>query len=360
MGAHFLRRARTFTAPEPVATGLTAVAALGSACAVLMASGARTAAQFLDPGALGPSAAIIRRDFGAGAVPAGRTGYDGQQFYAIARFFPHLSQAARYVDLPRYRLLRIGAPALASLAGPGTGIVVALLILNIIGVGLAVAGVADLAARHGRPGWIGYLAGLPLLEGLTISTPEPLAVGLAMVAVAAADRRRHGTAVALLVGSALVREAGAVVAVAVALGLLLGPDRPRRRTLAAYLLPGGVLAAWSEVLAHQVGGAQSIFSRFSPLGLLHASGPSLAVAIGALLLGVVATWQWRDVPVVWPVAAAFGLWILVYTAATSDWLALPRAAAPALVLGTCALGSLAQRSVPFGAPRLKPLRPRTG
>jgi hypothetical protein len=143
---------------------LTSAAALGAACAALLATGTRSAASFLDPGGLGPSAAIICRDFGPAAVPAGQTGYDGQRFYAVARFFPDLTRAAHYLDAPHYRLLRIGAPALASVAGRGTALVVALLALNVLGVGLAVGALADLARRHGRPAWIGYAA-VPGLGG---------------------------------------------------------------------------------------------------------------------------------------------------------------------------------------------------
>jgi hypothetical protein len=320
---------------------VTSAAALGAACAALLATGTRSAVSFLDPGALGPSNGIIGRDFGPGAVPAGRTGYDGQQFYAIARFFPHLSRAARYLDLPRYRLLRIGAPALASIGGRGAGIVIALLVLNVVGIGLAVGSVADLALRHRRPPWIGYLAGVPLILGLTISTPEPLGAGLALAGVAAADRGRHGRAVLLLVASALVRESGAVVALAVAVGLLLARPRPRWITLAGYLVPAAILAAWSEVLAATVGGPQSVFSRIVALGLVHASPPSIALGIAALGLALVGAWHWRDVPAAWPVPAAFFCWMLTYSKDTSDWLALPRAAAPALVLGLCALGAVA-------------------
>jgi hypothetical protein len=325
--------------------GLTSAAALGTACAVLLGTGTRSAVSFLDPGALGPSAAIIRRDFGSAAVPAGRTGYDGQQFYAIARFFPHLSRAAHYLDAPRYRLLRIGAPALASVAGRGTGLVVALLVLNVLGVGLAVGALADLARRHGRPAWIGYAAVPALLEGLTVSTPEPLAVGLAMTALCAADRGRHGRAVVLLVASALVRESGAVVAVAAVAGLVLSRPRPRWTVAALYLVPALVVVAWSEALGWIVGGSTLVTQRVAPLGLLGASGPSIALGLGALLLAAVGAWAWRDVAVLWPVAAIFGAWILVFTADTSDWLALPRAAAPALVLGVSAAAALIARLV---------------
>jgi hypothetical protein len=177
--------------------------------------------------------------------------------------------------------------------------------------------------------------------GLTISTPEPFGVGLALAGVAAADRGRHGRAVLLLVASALVRESGAVVALAVAVGLLLARPRPRWPTLAGYLLPAVALTAWSEVLAATVGGPQSVLSRIVPLGLLHATPPSIALGIAALGLAGVGTWHWRDVPVAWPVTAAFGCWMLTYSSDTSDWLALPRAAAPALVLGLCALGAVA-------------------
>jgi hypothetical protein len=281
-------------------------------------------------------------------VPAGRTGYDGQQFYAIARYFPHLHRAAHFLDLPRYRLLRIGAPALASIGGRGVGIVVALLALNILGIALAIGSVADLAVRHRRPAWIGWLAGIPLLVGLTISTPEPLAVGLALVAVDAADRGKHGRAVVLLIISALVRESGAVVAVALAAGLLLSRSRPRWRTLAAYLLPGLAVVGWSQVLVLTVGGPLPVVDRFVPLGLLHASTPSVVVAVIALVVAGLGAWQWRDVPAAWPVAAAFGCWILVYSADTSDWLALPRAAAPAIVLGVSAATRLSPPA-PIGA-----------
>jgi hypothetical protein len=350
---------RRWQPPEPVAMAVTSAAALGAACAALLATGTRSAAAFLDPGALGPSAAIIRRDFGPGAVPAGRTGYDGQQFYAIARFFPHLTRAARYLDAPRYRLLRIGAPALASVAGRGPALVVALVALNVVGVGLAVGALADIARRHGRPAWIGYLAVPALLEGLTVSTPEPLAAGLALTALCAADRGRHGRAVLLLVAAALVRESGAVVALAAAAGLILSRVRPRWTVLVGYLVPAAVLLAWSEVLGSIVGGSTLVAQRFAPLGLLRASTPSIALGVGALLLAALGAWWWRDVAVAWPVAAVFGAWILVYTAETSDWLALPRAAAPALVLGLAATaGATSGLLRPAGPAAL--LRPRTG
>lgn len=83
------------------------VAGLGIAVWATVASGMLPLTAFITPGPEGPAASLIVEDFGAGAFHGSETGYDGQQAYPIARFFPDLEAAAPHTDAPRYRMLRV-------------------------------------------------------------------------------------------------------------------------------------------------------------------------------------------------------------------------------------------------------------
>jgi hypothetical protein len=73
------------------------------AIGALIGSGVLEAHQLVTPGGQGPSAEVMRADFGPDAVDPEATGYDGQQTYAIARHFPDLDAAAAHTDSAWYR-----------------------------------------------------------------------------------------------------------------------------------------------------------------------------------------------------------------------------------------------------------------
>jgi hypothetical protein len=270
----------------------------------------------------------VRDDFGDRFEIPG-DGYDGQQTYAIARTFPDLDEAARHLDVPRYRLMRILQPALAAPGGEGTPLVIALLLLGVVGLGLLCGAVADLAARHGRSPAVGYLAAIPALAPVLVLTVEPLAYGLALVGLACVDRRRLGVAAACFVAAALTRETSLVVVAGAAVGLVAV-----RRPLDAVAVasPAFVLtAAWYLVLGEVVDPAWPDMTRV--LGLLDVPVSRTLLGLAVIVVCVAGAWWWRDTPHVWPIALVFGAWVLVDKPDIVEWLALPRVSIPGLVLG---------------------------
>ena len=107
---------------------------------------------FIQPGAEGPSADVIRADFPGDELPAG-LGLDGQQYYAVARDPMHVRDNAAYLDRPRYRMQRPVFPLLAWALHPmggGTGLVVAFVIVGIAALFVGCSGHRRL--EHGA-GW---------------------------------------------------------------------------------------------------------------------------------------------------------------------------------------------------------------
>lgn len=307
---------------------------LAAVLGLLLIVGAIEPVELVTPGGRGPSAHVIRQDFGTDAVPADETGYDGQQFYAVARYFPDLDAAAPHLDAPRYRLLRITVPAIASLGGEGTPVVLIILALNVAGTGLACGALALLCADRGWSAGLGYLAAIPVVFGVIGSTADPISLGLGLLGLVLASRSRHGPAIAVLVLAALTREQVAAMSVGAAAGLVL--SGVRRWVLIGYLVPVAAVVAWYAALGTIVGGV--LPDRFDVLAMLSTGVEGFIVALAGLALSFWGAWLWRSVPVVWPVALGFGLWILVYFSGTFDLAALPRTTAPSLVFGLAALG----------------------
>lgn len=319
-----------------VRIGVGATLVIAAALGAMLLSGALAPVDLITPGGQGPSAAVIRQDFGPDALPADRTGYDGQQFYAIARDFPDLRAAAENLDAPRYRLLRIVAPAIASVGGSGAPVVLILTALNVLGTGLACGALALLCVDRGWSPGLGYLAAVPVVFGIVGCTADPISLGLALAGLAAAQRRRHGLAIAVLVVAALTREQVAAVGVGAAAGLWLAGERPR--VLPLYALPVAAVAAWYVALGNIVGGR--LPDRFDVLAMFSTGLDGFLVAAVSLAISLYGAWAWRSVPVAWPIALGFGLWILVYFHGTFDLVALPRTTAPSLAFGLAALGAL--------------------
>lgn len=318
--------------PSPPATavrvGVTAAVVLLATVGVMIASGEFDAYDFLRAGRRGPSAELVTADFGDRfEIPS--AGYDGQQTYAIARTFPDLDAAAAHLDVPRYRLMRILEPALASPAGKGTTLVLALLLLGALGLGLLCGSVADLAARHGRSPLVGYLAAVPAAAPVLVLTVEPLAYGVAFLGLALVDRGRPGRAAVCFAFAALTRETSLVVAAAAAVGLWV---KGRRRAALGVAAPAVALtAAWYVVLGALVDPAWPDMTQI--LGILDVPGDRAMLGLVVIALSALGAWWWRAVPHVWPIAAVFGLWVLVDKPDIIEWLALPRVSIPGIVLG---------------------------
>lgn len=311
---------------------------IGAALTAMLLSGALQPVDLVTAGTRGPSAAVIREDFGADALPD-RTGYDGQQFYAIARDFPDLQTAAANLDAPRYRLLRIVAPAIASVGGSGAPVVLILTALNVLGTGLACAALALLCVDRGWSPTLGYVAAVPVIFGIVGSTADPVSLGLAFAGLVAAQRRRHVLGIAILVVAALTREQMAAVGIGAAAGLWLAGER--HRLLPLYLLPMAAVAAWCLALGSIVGGTMP--DRFDVLAMFSTGLDGFLVAVVSLAISLYGAWAWRSVPVAWAIALGFGLWVLVYFHGTFDLAALPRTTAPSLAFGLAALGALRQQ-----------------
>lgn len=189
-----------------------------------------------------PAAPILEADLGPEAVNSGGP-HDGAFFYVIARQPMHPDQAAEGLDRPRYRLQRIAFPILGWAlhpSGGGQGLVNALFAVGVVGVFAAAASVGALSRSLGGPAWIAAV--VPLLGGSTVSlritTPDPLAAGLAFLAVLAALHRRTTLAVVLGIGAVLTKETMLVVLVGFAVW------QGGRRALALVAFPAAVAAGW--------------------------------------------------------------------------------------------------------------------
>ncbi|MFL6206143.1 MAG: hypothetical protein ACJ739_12425 [Acidimicrobiales bacterium] len=295
---------------------------------VLFAAGALEPWRLLAAGETGPSRAVVVRDFPDAELVDG-PGYDGQQFYAIAAELPDLKAAERNVDEPRYRLLRILAPLIASAAPDGDATVLALLALNIVGLALSVWGLAALCESTGRRPSLGWLALVPIFLPTFLTVADPLATGLALAGLALVVRGDLWPGVAVLAAGCLTREGTAALVIGAGAGLLL----TRRRigppaALALSLVP---LAGWFLYLSRTVDGA--VTNRWVVLGFLDASPGLIALGAACFLIGVAAAWGWRDQPPVALAAAAVAVQIPFFLHTIFLPLNISRVTAPMLALG---------------------------
>ncbi len=209
----------------------------------------------VQPGSRGPAAAAFAEDFPEVDLPDG-LGLDGQMTYAVARDPFHIDASADNLDRPRYRLQRPLLPYLAGTLHPGggMGLVWTLLAVGLAGAGAGAWATGQLSVRWGGPAWLAVL--FPLLPGsfmaLRVTTSDALGVGLALLAVALASRRR--TALAVLVGvlALLAKEPTLLVLGGWALA------HRTRRNIAVAVVPAAVAGAWTVVLRVAIPGAESL------------------------------------------------------------------------------------------------------
>ncbi|MBX3027255.1 hypothetical protein KF840_20350 [bacterium] len=179
-------------------------------------------------------------------VVDGRTGYDGQFVYYLARdgwaAIPHL-------DAPGYRMARILYPLLAAgLSGGHPALLPwAMLAINYLAVVAGTALLARwLAARDTSPWWaLAYAGGAGLLFAYSRDCTEPLAYGLAAAGAIAWLERRLRAGGILLALAPLARESAVLFAAALAAAALARRRWGDALALAATALP---ILAWQAYL----------------------------------------------------------------------------------------------------------------
>lgn len=206
------------------------------------------------PGLRGPSVAVIAQDFPEATFPD-EVGLDGQQFYAIARDPWHPRTVAPHLDDARYRyqrpLLSVLAWALHPMGG-GPGLVVALVVVNLLGLFVGGMAMGTLSADLGGRPWVGAL--YPLLPGTLWSlfdgVADGLAVALALVTITAFLRGRTRVASLAAVAAVLTKETTILVPLALVIA------RRGRSNLWVVVAPIVAVVAWFAAIQLLVPGGQ--------------------------------------------------------------------------------------------------------
>ncbi len=216
------------------------------------------------PGGLG-SFPLVEIKQAPGPLPPGVTvhgsGYDGQFYLRLAQdpFGGAAVSHGQRLDFPAYRQQRVGYPLLAWAADrlPGLGPTRALVLVNLLAVGVIAwcgSGLSRRAGRGALPGAL--LAFLPFaVVALARDTSEPVFVA-ALLAGFLALRDRRPVLAAVAVGVALfTREQGllALAALFVAAWWSTDDPRPRLRRLAAPVAVAVTWLGWQAFLTARWG-----------------------------------------------------------------------------------------------------------
>lgn len=286
---------RTTPLPWPAIVRFAAIATLCMTAYVLLhvAQSSSNPLDFIQPGADGPSVAVIRADFPDDELPDG-VGLDGQQYYAVARDPMHLRDNVDHLDRPRYRMQRPVYPLLAWALHPtggGTGLIIAFVVVGVAALFIGSVATGALSSTLGGPPWAAmFFAATPgAFWSLRVSVADALALALAISALAFATRHHSRRALVCAVLAVLTKE----VALLVLIGWLL-TNRSRR----AAIMVGSALSAlvgWAVVLR-----------------LALPPDPSGVNEFGMPFVGLVraATRHWFDHQELWGAASAVGALLL--------------------------------------------------
>lgn len=208
------------------------------------------------------------------------TGYDGQWYFHIAVDPLH---AARMLDFPAYRYLRIVYPLLAgALAGGQVNLVpYTLLLINLVAIFGGTLCVAIWLGRRGQSPWVALVYGLfpGLFAGVVRDVSDPLAFGLVALAVLLLDRRVYLAACCFAVAT-LTRESTFVFPLVYGVWMLTARPRTVESTRRAF----AVLAVGLMPIA-----AYKLFLWF---WLGSAGAPAKALPVIVPLLGIASWWPW--------------------------------------------------------------------
>lgn len=200
-------------------------------------------------------------------------GYDGQFTYYIAR---DPANAAPCLDVPAYRYQRILLPVLGRLLafGQEAWIPPALVTINLAALVVSTALLSDLLAGLRANRWYALVYGLfvGLVISVRLSTTEPLAYGLVVLALWWEQRERPGWAALAFLLAALAKE----TTLAFVAGCLLYDvlERRWRHALTLLLVVGLPFALWQAALYLWLGafGAGSGGAGNSPFEIIPFNG----------------------------------------------------------------------------------------
>lgn len=265
-------------------------------------------------------------------------GFDGAQFYAIARSPADVKTAAKYVDPPTYRLRRILYPAVAGLLAPSGGIplIWAMALVSLIGV--AIGGWA-LTRLPGAPPWLAVFMVLNpgVIAGLWVSLGDVLATGLVLAAFAAMFSRRVALAIVVLALACLTRE----ISVLAAFALMATPGLSRRDRLLVGIVPCIPVGLWSLYVARTLG--EPIFTQpdggtftFPFAGWVDNGSTheelALAAALAVVLALALTRWRRTPLPVTLYIAASLAVLICSTPIIMFTWAGSTRVITAALPL----------------------------
>lgn len=271
------------------------------------------------PGRGGPAEALIRQDFPDYEFQRD-LGHDGQQYYAIAREPMHLDAIGESVPRTRYVAQRIAFPLAAWMlhpSGGGDGLVWAMAAVGALSVlGLAVATGALSSSLGGTPLLAAVAALLPGTNAsLQVSTPDTMALALAIAAAVCVLHRRPWLAVAFGAIAILSKEsiALAVLAALISLG-------GRRRWLLAVVATAPAVVWWVTLRVIATSRGPAVTEIVTPLTgylasyrELWSTGNHLTAAAysAVVLLAPAVLWLRRGHAMWWLIAAQLPLvWCL--------------------------------------------------
>ena len=140
--------------------------------------------------------------------PKGTEGYDGQFTYYIAFFDPNV--AITYLDVPAYRYQRILHPLLARLMsfGDSDRILINMVLIDLIALAVGTAAMERLLVDLKVSRWYALVYGLfgGVFFAVRVSTTEPLAYGLVLLAILAMQRERPLVGAILFALAAFAKE----------------------------------------------------------------------------------------------------------------------------------------------------------
>jgi hypothetical protein len=221
-------------------------------------------------------------------------GHDGKFFFVQSNdpWVLHPEINASVLDRPLYRSQRMLYPVLAGGGGLFTPemIVWALLIVNVVGMGLGSWATAAAATTLGGSRWWGmsFVLNIGFISEMNISGAGIVAAAAAFAAVVAFSRDRSSWGLTLLALGALAREAMLLVAAGIALWMWI--HNRRKNAILCLAVPTMAVGVWGLYLRLQLG---------------WESGVSQVQEIGLPFVGFIESFpQWLDEPLDLLVATA--------------------------------------------------------
>ncbi len=234
---------------------------------------------------------------------AGAEGYDGQFTYYIAL---DPANAAPRLDVPAYRYQRILHPILVRLLSLGQEPLMPWIMVatNLIALAAGTAALEQLLVAERVSRWYALTYGLfgGIFFAVRVSTSEPLAYGLILLAILAGQRNRLNWQAVLLALAALAKETTVFFVAGYVLYYLL--ERRWRDAVRLILIAVLPFAAWQGFLAIWLGqpGIGSGGAMATPFEIIPFRGIWLLADFGPFLLFGLLLLPFAVLPTLW------GLW----------------------------------------------------